>query len=358
LSVGGEGFDRMKFNSTKRVAQSISYLFAGLVVFTAAVAAQTEPVESTPAPNAPQVGQQSESLPQASNAPGGGPASTRRNLNGKASEKEKKLRAMMVSFGVTDLDVQNAIIDFVQDEVTRRQPMREQISKLYSTLRKETLDVDAMTGQLADFRAVVEADKNRRTAAEAALNHAIGYSTNPRLEAMLLLFGIIGDAPTVITMPAPKPAPRAVPASESKGAPALTENNTAGLPQVIIPEENTATVAAVGEAPQAQLGINEAQRLALLERFDYDRDGLLDVQERTVAREFLAKEYLSSGLWPPRPKTPALRGSSTSPRNDPTTSERVPNQRETPEEPRVPRSPGPLPVIPATVVTPPATPAN
>jgi hypothetical protein len=353
-------------------------LFTGLALLSGGVQAQTEPQNET-APAAETPGQQL--LPNTSRKgtgssyqPGaeytapssvGGKGSG--DKTGRAIMQEQNLRRMMASFGVTELDIQNAIIVYVQDEVQRRQPLREQGRRLYKALKDETISTAEMTGLLTDFRAVVEADKARRTAAEAALNTQTGYTTNPRLEAMLLLFGVIGDAPTVMTVPVPynsSPKPSLASSNEKQRtpeapggaeAPDRTPDATPGAP----PATNDGAAApASREEAQPELGFSEAQRVALLEKFDFDGDGELDSAERNEAREFLAREFLARGLWPPaRKKTdrpqasrkPTASRSHTDEGNAPTNEGQAPEGA--PEGTPVPRIPGPLPVIPANAPT-------
>ena len=58
----------------------------------------------------------------------------------------------------------------------------------------ETRDLAA---QVTAYRAALEADRLRHKAAEAALDSKIKFSQNPRLEAMLLLMGVIGETPNL-----------------------------------------------------------------------------------------------------------------------------------------------------------------
>jgi len=217
----------MMFNSVKHVSKIFTSMLTGIIVITGSVLlagsahAQLE-LGVSPAPLQALPSQPSTERPQAQGRTGGAssyqpgadyqtPApNTQKAAFDKierARQMEQNLRRMMASFGVTEPDTQNAIIVYVQEEVQHRQPLRDQGRRLMRALRDETISNTELAGLLIDFRAIVEADKARRTAAEAVLNERTKYATNPRLEAMLWLFGVIGDGPTIMTMPAPSPAP-------------------------------------------------------------------------------------------------------------------------------------------------------
>jgi hypothetical protein len=109
------------------------------------------------------------------------------------AQRKQRLKRMMSSFGVQDEGVQDAIIAHLQEEVEMRRQMREQVGHLQRLLRdRSTPDADIRQLTL-EMRAAMEADSRRRREANERLDRQIGYSQNPRLEAMLLLFGVLGD---------------------------------------------------------------------------------------------------------------------------------------------------------------------
>lgn len=319
------------FNCTKHVTKIISCLFTGLVLLTGDVHAQTElgpaPAQSRPSPSyQPGADYQSSSS---------GPRKETADKIERVKRQEQNLRGMMASFGVTELDVQNSIIVYLQDYVLRIRPLREQGRRLYRALQNETISTTEMAGLLTDFRAAIEADTARRAAAEAALSEQTGYTNNPRLEAMLLLLGVIGDGPAIMNIPVPH------------STPAPTNNSTA--PRTIPAGINNGTAQPTpDDAAEPPLGFSEAQRLALLEHFDFNRDGELDPAERNEARETLAREFLQLGLWPSALKKKTVASNNGTPAgNSGATGNSDAGGRSTPGDPPVTRIPGPLPVIPA-----------
>ncbi len=116
----------------------------------------------------------------------------------RAHERERKaqnLRHAMSSLGFDDRTLQDEILLYIGGEVRARGQVRRKAQEIYAALRdpgKSDADVRAL---LAQYQAVVQADRTRRREAEDGLNDRIGFRSKPRLEAMLVLFGVVGDAP-------------------------------------------------------------------------------------------------------------------------------------------------------------------
>jgi hypothetical protein len=108
---------------------------------------------------------------------------------------ENQMRQAMSNLGCSDIPTQDAIISYIGADMRARRPLQSQSRRLFTALRSKDLPEDKLARMVAEFRDAVESDKQRRTASEAALDGRIKYSQNPRLEAMLLLFGVIGDSP-------------------------------------------------------------------------------------------------------------------------------------------------------------------
>jgi hypothetical protein len=108
-------------------------------------------------------------------------------------QMEDRMRQMLAHVGVNDAPTQDAVIAFVQADTEARRPLREQTMKLFQALNNGGVTDDQIQALVTDLRAAQEADKARREKAQADLDAQIHYKQTPRLEAVLLLAGIIGD---------------------------------------------------------------------------------------------------------------------------------------------------------------------
>jgi len=114
----------------------------------------------------------------------------------------------MASFGVEDEETQNVIIAHLTDEVKARRAVRELTTRLSRALRRKSTP-DAEIAQLTtQLQAALADDQQRRKQANLELDRQIGYSQKPRLEAMLMVLGLIGDASVTVSLPPPRPQPR------------------------------------------------------------------------------------------------------------------------------------------------------
>lgn len=194
-----------------------------------------------------------------------------------AQQREQKMRELMADYGVAEPAVQDAVIAYMASEAQAQRPVRIQGRKLIDALKARAADANAVPDEqmrvlVADFRMAVEADRDRITEAEAALDDKIGYSKDPRLEAVLMLLGIIGNAPAIMGYGgAGYPHGQRGPA-----------NNIAAL----TPKER------------------QERREALLKQFDKDGDGKLNPTERTAANAF-ARTQRNAVAATPAPKAVA-----------------------------------------------------
>ncbi|MBV9866834.1 MAG: hypothetical protein JO316_15875 [Abitibacteriaceae bacterium] len=151
-----------------------------------------------------------------------------KGVNPRRKQMEQSLRGQWAAFGFAGEDTQNALLTYIRKEERARWPIKNSAQRMVQCLTPgtaptSTVALNAAPAPLADdpardeqiraaitdFRAALEKDKARRQAAEAALDAQIGYSKHPRLEAMLILFGLIGDT-QVVVVPAPPPPPAAI----------------------------------------------------------------------------------------------------------------------------------------------------
>lgn len=184
---------------------------------------------------------------------------------------EERMRAAMTNLGFSDPALQSALMTYIAQEEEARRPLREQSRKVYQALRSNVPDAQVLI-LMSDWRSALEADKARHLQAQAALDAQIGYSKSPRLEAMLLLMGVVGDGPLLMPLgPAPKPATT----TATTVAPTLT----------------LADVEATQFDPTTGDPIYTPAQLEARRRFDLNSDGHLDRDETQQMRAILTKPH-------------------------------------------------------------------
>ncbi|MBV9467636.1 MAG: hypothetical protein JOZ57_00145 [Abitibacteriaceae bacterium] len=112
--------------------------------------------------------------------------------------RDDNLKRMLGNAGFTDPKLQDALVTFIKAEEQAVQPYRDKGRKLIEALRSKTLTDAQLAMLLNDFRAAAEDEKQRRTAAQQALDKQIAYTRNPRLEAYLRLLGLVGDEASLL----------------------------------------------------------------------------------------------------------------------------------------------------------------
>lgn len=117
---------------------------------------------------------------------GGNPAEMQQRM-------EAGMRQMLTQAGVNDAPTQDIVLAYVKVDTDARSPMRMQSMKLWQAVRGGGVTDDQLLALVTDYRASQQAEKVRREKAEADLEAKIHFSKNPRLEALLLLSGMIGD---------------------------------------------------------------------------------------------------------------------------------------------------------------------
>ena len=106
---------------------------------------------------------------------------------------DEAIRKMMTLGGVPDVATQDAVLKFMKEDVEARKPLRALGLKLFEALRAGDVNDDQMLALITDYRAAQDAEGTRREDAQDALDAKVNFTKNPRLEAMLLLAGLIGD---------------------------------------------------------------------------------------------------------------------------------------------------------------------
>ena len=107
--------------------------------------------------------------------------------------RAETLRASLTKAGYTTSTLQDAVVTFATTQETARQTLREMSRTLNETVLNPTTTDTQVNAQLAALRSAVAAEKMRSARAQTALNTQIGYSTKPRLLALLTTMGLVGD---------------------------------------------------------------------------------------------------------------------------------------------------------------------
>lgn len=199
---------------------------------------------------------------------------TKGDSNELQGKREDRLRRLLTGFGFTDTEVQDAVIEYIRMEEKSRTPIRRRALQLFQAMRANTVPEEQMRNIVAEFRSSVAADKIRCKAEEEKLDQKLSFSKNPRLEAFLLMTGIIGDGPMVVAMGQPP-------------APSNARARMAGGPAGILVS---------AEDQKLALDLQEA----LMKRFDENQDNQLDDGERRRVRRLIhdISHGREQGRWP------------------------------------------------------------
>lgn len=106
---------------------------------------------------------------------------------------ELRLRALMSDFGLEDKAKQDALVAYLAEDEAGKTLVRDAAKRLMIGVKRGA-EPERMRELIALYKAALETDKTRRIAAQTALDAKIGYSLDPRLEAVLWLFGVLGEA--------------------------------------------------------------------------------------------------------------------------------------------------------------------
>lgn len=196
---------------------------------------------------------------------------------------EQEFRGLMTNTGVTEFEVQNAILVYIQEDAQARLPLKRLGARLLDALRDNVTDADLATIFDA-YRAAVDADKARREAAQAALDAQIGYGVKPRLESMLMLFGIIGDGPALI--------PLSQPSRPRKGK--SPSNPVKVIDHRRLPTFGQLQTFLDGIEPEIVEDVTIGKLQSVWRTYDKDRNGEIDAQEKAAAVEFLTQDFRAS----------------------------------------------------------------
>lgn len=115
---------------------------------------------------------------------------------------EQSVRQQLQASGFTDKALQDAVIDFMQAQEKARGPLRDKAREVGAAIRNNATTDTQMATLTNAFRIAIEDEKTRSEAALKTLDAKIGYAKKPRLEALLMMLGLIGDETSYLTSPA------------------------------------------------------------------------------------------------------------------------------------------------------------
>ncbi len=105
----------------------------------------------------------------------------------------KYLRDDLGRAGFGDRALQNALIDFVEEQDLAREAVREAAVACYRALDNQQMDDPEVQKLLDSYQAAAARAQAKREAGLTQLDAQIHFSTNPRLKTFLTLRGLIGQ---------------------------------------------------------------------------------------------------------------------------------------------------------------------
>ena len=110
----------------------------------------------------------------------------------RAQMRENQIRQALTGAGYDDAATQDPIVKFAQDENTVATGLIPKIQAIRTAFTANA-DDKTLSAALADYRAAVVDAKATRVTAIADLDKSVSFSTKPKLEALLVMLGLIGD---------------------------------------------------------------------------------------------------------------------------------------------------------------------
>ncbi|HEX8465656.1 MAG TPA: hypothetical protein VF627_13645 [Abditibacterium sp.] len=120
------------------------------------------------------------------------------NLPPEERIKERNRRQLEL-MGVTAPATQNALLAYIESETAARQTLLEKAWQLQIGLRGQALSDAQVATMLNDYLAAIEEDKTRRETAQTTLKKTVEVAKMPKVEAMLTLMGLWGNAPAMLS---------------------------------------------------------------------------------------------------------------------------------------------------------------
>ncbi len=183
-----------------------SFLILALSAFVLPLCAQQE--AAPPDAAAMEAPLPPEQAPRANRQEPGQAAPQYRIGRDRRDQVEMRLRAMMSDFGIDNATKQDAVIAYLAEDEAGKSKVREAGKRLLQALRRGT-EKGRTRDLIAVYKGALDADKERRVAAQTALDAKIGFSLEPRLEAALWLFGVLGEGQVGLSINSLIPRPNA-----------------------------------------------------------------------------------------------------------------------------------------------------
>ncbi|BCM94368.1 hypothetical protein IAD21_06275 [Abditibacteriota bacterium] len=107
-------------------------------------------------------------------------------------QREAWIRQVAEASGFKDVKLQDDLIAFIEAQEKARTPLRAAAFALSKSLINPALTDEQLKTTMAGFRESVAKDQERYKTDLAVLDEKIHYSTQPRLELMLGVLGVVG----------------------------------------------------------------------------------------------------------------------------------------------------------------------
>jgi len=135
-------------------------------------------------------------LPGGSSAPtipptNDAPTSQEAKIQTRRAATEARMRELMTRLGISSLPTQDAVLGFMSEDEEGRKTVREAGRKLLVGIRRDA-PPERLKALLSDYQSALDAERQRREAAQTALDARVGFSLDARLESLLWLMGVLG----------------------------------------------------------------------------------------------------------------------------------------------------------------------
>ena len=110
-----------------------------------------------------------------------------------AQMREQAIRQGLTQLGFTQAETQDALVEFVNAQEAATRPLQEKQRALMTALVNPATTNEQISVLTTEWTALATAEKTRRAQAIKDLDASISYSKNPRLNALLTVFGVLGD---------------------------------------------------------------------------------------------------------------------------------------------------------------------
>jgi hypothetical protein len=111
----------------------------------------------------------------------------------RAQMREQVVRMGLTQLGVPEKETQDALVEYMNVQEVALEPLQEKQRALLMALANQQTTPEQITTLLTDWQTAATAEKTRRAQALKDLDTSISYTKNPRLTALLTVFGVLGD---------------------------------------------------------------------------------------------------------------------------------------------------------------------